>query len=116
MLKFGRRITFFDFFLYCFIIQSFRCSSFIIPFFDKNYMNITDWVGVIGVSILLIAFLLNLMNKISSNGILYISLNFIGAAIACLASILLNYIPFIVLEAVWTFVSLFSLIKKLIRK
>ena len=79
-------------------------------------MNITDWVGVIGVSILLIAFLLNLMNKISSDGILYISLNLIGAAIACLASILLKYVPFIVLEAVWTIVSLFSLIKRLTRK
>jgi hypothetical protein len=79
-------------------------------------MTTTDWVGVIGVSILLIAFLLNLMNKISANGIVYITLNLVGAGIACIASIMLNYVPFIVLEAAWTIVSMYSLIKKLIKK
>ncbi|WP_449384926.1 hypothetical protein [Changchengzhania lutea] len=36
-------------------------------------------------------------------------LNLVGAAMACLASILLNYWPFIILEAVWALVSLYSL-------
>jgi hypothetical protein len=79
-------------------------------------MTITDLTGVIGVTILLVAYLLILMKKISSDGILYISLNLVGAGIACLASILLNYVPFIVLEAAWTIVSFYSLIKKLITK
>ncbi len=79
-------------------------------------ISFTDLVGVTGVSILLIAFLLNLFNKLTSNGLTYIIMNCIGAAIACYASILLKYYPFIVLEAVWTLVSLFSLIKLLKNK
>jgi hypothetical protein len=79
-------------------------------------MTITDLTGVIGVTILLVAYLLILMKKISSDGILYISLNLVGAGIACIASIMLNYVPFIVLEAAWTIVSMYSLIKKLIKK
>ena len=74
-------------------------------------MNLTDWVGVVGVSILLIAFLLNLWNKIASNSLTYILLNLMGAGIACVASIMLKYLPFIILEAVWTLVTLGSLIK-----
>ncbi len=76
-------------------------------------MTTTDLVGVIGVTILLIAFLLNLMNKIATDGMLYISLNLIGAGIACLASVMLKYVPFIVLEGAWAVFSLFSLIKNL---
>jgi hypothetical protein len=76
-------------------------------------MNYIDWVGTIGVSILLLAFFLNLNKSLSSDSIVYIFLNFIGAAVACIASVLLNYWPFIILEASWTLVSLFGLIKGL---
>jgi len=76
-------------------------------------MNYVDWVGTIGVSILLIAFFLNLNKTLSTDSLVYISLNLIGAAIACMASVLLQYWPFIVLEASWTLVSLFGLIKGL---
>ena len=79
-------------------------------------MNLTDLVGVIGVSTLLLAFLLNLFNKIPNNGLVYIFLNVIGGTIACFASILLKYVPFIILEAVWTLVSIISLIKLLKNK
>jgi hypothetical protein len=74
-------------------------------------MTMTDWIGFLGVTILLVAFLLNLTNKISSKKITYILLNLIGAGIACLASILLEYWPFIILEGAWTFVSFISLIR-----
>ncbi len=74
-------------------------------------MTTTDWVGTFGVTILLIAFFLNLTKRISSDSILYIGLNLAGAGIALIASILLNYWPFIILEAVWTLVSLVSYVK-----
>jgi hypothetical protein len=37
-------------------------------------------------------------------------LNFTGASMACLASVLINYMPFVILEGTWTVVSLFALI------
>jgi hypothetical protein len=77
-------------------------------------MNLTDIIGSIGVSILLLAFFLNIMNIIHKQSFLYIVLNVLGAGLACAASVLLDYIPFIVLEAAWTLVSGIALIKKLI--
>jgi hypothetical protein len=47
---------------------------------------------------------------------MYLSVNFIGAGIACLASVLLKYAPFIILEGAWTFVSSFGLIKYFSKK
>ena len=74
------------------------------------HFSFADWVGTMGVTLLLIAFGLNLLNKISQKSLLYILLNCIGASLACLASVLINYIPFIILEAVWTIVSLAALV------
>jgi len=74
-------------------------------------MNTIDWLGFVGVSLILFAYILNVLGKITNNNLLFILLNFIGASIACLASILLNYVPFIILEGVWAFVSLISLFK-----
>jgi formiminoglutamase len=54
-------------------------------------------------------FLKYVVSKISKSGILYSLLNFAGAGLACLASILLMYWPFIILEGVWMLVSLVSL-------
>ena len=73
-------------------------------------LSFNDWIGALGVAILLLAFLLNLLKKISANSLTYILLNIVGAGMACLASWLINYIPFVVLEGVWTIVSIFALV------
>ena len=73
-------------------------------------LNLSDWIGFTGVAILLLAFLLNLLKKISSGSLPYIVMNIIGAGLACLASWLIDYIPFVVLEAAWTIVSVFALV------
>lgn len=78
-------------------------------------MTKTDLIGFIGVAILLIAYFLNLINKVKNSDFTYLIMNFIGAGASCLASILLNYLPFIILEASWTLVSaigLFTYFKK----
>lgn len=72
-------------------------------------MNIIDWVGFIGVFQILLAYILNVAGTIKSKDLLFILLNLIGAGMACLASVLMNYIPFIILEGVWTLVSFISL-------
>ena len=70
-----------------------------------------DIIGSIGVFILLLAFVLNLLNKISGKSLVYILMNIVGAGLACYASYLINYIPFIILEGVWTVVSLIALLR-----
>ena len=74
-------------------------------------MNAVDWIGFIGVFQILLAYMLNVMGKVSHKDLSFILLNLIGAGMACLSSILLNYWPFIILEAVWTIISLISLLK-----
>lgn len=76
-------------------------------------MDFADWIGFVGVAILLLAFLLNLLKKIAQDSHFYIALNFFGAGLACVASILIEYFPFIILEGVWTLVSLISWIRLL---
>ena len=74
-------------------------------------MNNIDWIGSIGVFQILLAYILNITGKLKNKDLSFILLNLVGAGMACLASILMNYLPFIILEGVWTIVSLISLIK-----
>lgn len=73
-------------------------------------MTIADWIGSVGVSILLVAFLLNLLKKIAQGSVSYVLLNLIGALLAGIASWMINYTPFVILEAVWVLVSMVSLV------
>jgi hypothetical protein len=77
-------------------------------------MSYNDIIGAVGVGIILIAYFLNIFSLIPKEGLLYFILNIIGAAIACYASILINYIPFIILEGTWAAVSLIALIQNII--
>ena len=72
--------------------------------------NWGDLIGSFGVTLLLVAFLLNLRGKLSQDSLTYILLNLVGAGLATLASSLIKFIPFVVLEGTWTLVSLFALI------
>ena len=75
-------------------------------------MDIIDWIGFIGVFQILLAYILNVFDKLDNKDLVFILLNLIGAAMACLASILMKYIPFIILEGVWTIVSFISLVNR----
>ena len=76
-------------------------------------MTFIDWLGFIGVFLILLAYFLNVSGKLKSTDLSFILLNLIGAGIACLASILLHYIPFILLEGAWTLISVITLFKYL---
>jgi hypothetical protein len=76
-------------------------------------MNFSSIVGSLGVSLLLIAFFLNLFRYISRENSTYILLNIVGAGLSCYASILIHYLPFIVLEAVWSLVAFAAYVKKM---
>jgi len=74
-------------------------------------MNTVDWIGFIGVFLLLLAYLLQVVGKLKNKSLAFILLNLIGALLACFASILLEYLPFVILEGAWSLVSFISLLK-----
>lgn len=74
-------------------------------------MTLADYIGTVGVTILLIAFFLNLTKKLSQDSPTYMLLNFSGALVALISVAMLPYWPFIVLEGVWMLVSLNALIQ-----
>jgi hypothetical protein len=74
-------------------------------------MSSGDVIGTIGVTLLLIAFALNLANKWSATSVPYLLLNVIGAGLTCVSSYIIQFWPFVVLEGVWTLSSLVMLIR-----
>lgn len=75
-------------------------------------MSVGEWIGTAGVSLLLLAFALNLLGKLNSKSTAYLLLNIIGAALACWSSYIIHFWPFVVLEGVWALSSLFTLATK----
>jgi uncharacterized membrane protein len=70
-------------------------------------------IGSIGVGLLLIAFFLNLFKFIERDSYSYVLMNIFGAGLACYTSILINYIPFVILEGTWSLVAVVGFIKLL---
>jgi hypothetical protein len=74
-------------------------------------MSTGELIGTVGVSLLLVAFALNLAKKLAADSHTYLLLNIIGAGLACLSSYIIAFWPFVVLEGVWTISSLVMLLK-----
>ena len=73
-------------------------------------MSSEDWVGSVGVGLILLAYFASTFNFISGKSKLFFVLNMIGAALACYASYLIDYWPFVILEGTWMLVSLIGLL------
>jgi hypothetical protein len=76
-------------------------------------MTYNDIIGTIGVGLILFAYFLNTAKLIQQDGKLFYTMNIIGAALACYASLLINYWPFVILEGTWTLVSIYGLMKSM---
>jgi hypothetical protein len=74
-------------------------------------MNYNDIVGTLGVGLILLAYCLSTFSIIARDGQLFFIMNIAGAALACYASVLIHYIPFIILEGVWCLVSVVALLQ-----
>jgi len=74
-------------------------------------MTYNDLIGTIGVAVILIAYFLNTERLIPVNGKFFYVLNTIGAAMACYASFLISYWPFVILEGAWTLISIYGLMR-----
>ncbi len=72
-------------------------------------------IGAAGVTLLLIAFLLNLLKLQRADSYPYMALNLVGAALACWSSVLIRFVPFVVLEGVWGAVAAVAIMRKLAR-
>ena len=72
-------------------------------------MSFGELVGSVGVALLLLAFALNLLKKLPASSRLYAGLNFVGAGLACWASWLIGFWPFVVLEGTWCLAGLWAL-------
>lgn len=66
-------------------------------------------IGSVGVGVLLLAFVLNLLNKLSERSRVYLLMNLIGAAMSAWYALVGNLVPFVVLEGVWAAVALVRL-------
>ena len=78
-------------------------------------MSVSYSLGTVGVSLLLVAFLLILFKKIQVDSVSYILLNMVGAALCGVSAYLISFYPFVVLEGVWVLVSLYALFKNVPR-
>jgi hypothetical protein len=72
-------------------------------------MTTADIFGTVGVGLILIAYFSNTFGWISGKGKLFFILNTLGAALACYASYMIHYWPFVILEGTWVIVSLIGL-------
>ena len=78
-------------------------------------MQYNDVIGTMGVGLILLAYFFNIFSLIPKEGRLFFVLNITGAALACYASVLINYLPFIILEGVWCVVSIAGLFRSFVK-
>lgn len=76
-------------------------------------MSFAEILGTIGVSMILVGFSLNLFGLMQRRSYKYILLNLVGGGLACTASILIDFFPFVVLEGTWTVVAAVGLLNLL---
>ena len=75
-------------------------------------MSTPDIINSVGVSLVLLAFFLLTLKKVTAQNTYYNFLNFVGAGLACYGSYLIKAMPFAVLEGIWSLVALYGLLKK----
>lgn len=78
-----------------------------------THQSTATLIGSLGVSLLLLAFFLNLFKFLHSEGYTYLILNLVGGGLACYSSYLIGFIPFVVLEATWAVVTAIALIREI---
>ena len=70
-------------------------------------------IGSGGVALLLLAFLLQLLHLVPTEGVVYAAMNLVGAGLACYCSYLIDFTPFVVLEGTWAVVAAVALVRAL---
>ncbi len=76
-------------------------------------MDTTTLIGVIGATLLLLAFIGNAVGKMEHDGTGYIIINLVGGVFLVWYASLIGSWPFIVIESVWAIVAFRGLWEKL---
>jgi hypothetical protein len=71
--------------------------------------SFTDFLGNIGVVLIIIAYLLLQLNRVSSNSLSYSLLNAVGASLIIISLIFNFNLSAFIMEAIWVVISLFGL-------
>lgn len=77
-------------------------------------INWFDIVGFVGVTMMVIAYLLLQLNRLSSSAPLYSLLNAVGAFMVIISLIFDFNLPAFLVEMFWLFISLFGLLRPLV--
>jgi len=72
-------------------------------------VSFAEIVGSVGVFLLLVAFFLNLFGRLPHTARSYRLMNAIGAGLSCLASYLIGFFLFVILEGTWSVVAVVAL-------
>lgn len=75
-------------------------------------MTKAEWISIVGVALILIAYFLGTFKKISTTKNLYYLMNAAGAGLACYGSYLIHFFPFVILEGIWCAISVYAIVKK----
>ena len=75
--------------------------------------GVLDLVGITGVVILVIAYLLLQLNRLQSSGLLYSFLNFLGACLIIVSLIVDFNLSAFLMEAFWVLISLIGIFRHL---
>ena len=76
-----------------------------------NYSEISLYIGILGMLLILFAFLLNQLNIWKNDNIRYDVVNFIGSLFLVIYAIEGKMIPFLILNLVWTLYSAVDIVK-----
>jgi paired small multidrug resistance pump len=71
--------------------------------------SFTDFLGNIGVVLIIIAYLLLQLNRVCSNSLSYSLLNAVGASLIIISLIFNFNLSAFIMEAIWVVISLFGL-------
>jgi len=74
-------------------------------------ISINEIIGFAGLFLILIAFILNLLKKIKTESKLYNIMNLLGSIMLTYYALLLDSIPFLILQVMWGMASLYNLIR-----
>jgi len=73
-------------------------------------------IGLVGVALMLTGFFLNLFKLIKVDSKLYIILNIVGPGLATYYAFLVDALPFLIFEGVWTIVATYKFITVVLLK
>jgi len=77
---------------------------------------LNEIIGTTGLLLLLSAFVLNLLKRLGTDSVTYYILNVVGCVLLSYYAIVINSIPFLILESVWGLFAIFKLITILLKK